>query len=40
MTKFKALKKSLELTIFSFINVHENDLEIIGDLTRGTTKWQ
>jgi rRNA processing protein Krr1/Pno1 len=40
VTKFKALKKSLELMIFCLINVHGNDLEILGDLMGGTTKWQ
>jgi hypothetical protein len=40
MTKFKALEKSLELMIFSLINVHENDLEILRDFMGGTTKWQ
>ncbi len=40
VTKFKALEKSLELMIFSLINVHENDLKILGDLMGGTTKWQ
>jgi hypothetical protein len=40
MTKFKALEKPLELMIFSLINVHENDLEILRELMRRTTKWQ